>query len=218
MLVVDDEESIRSLVEMTLEGAGFLVHTEEHGFEIERVVHSFRPDVAVLDVWLPGSPDGFTLARRMQCLTAVPILFLTGADTLEDRLAGFEAGASDYLIKPFEPKELVARVRALLRLAGRPSSGIRQIGEVLIDEDSRTVAVAGPSVELTAIEFDLLLALAKRPGRVISKKQLLEMVWGYDEYDTHLVEVHMSRLRQKLGPTASRLIRTVRGGGYVIGP
>jgi two-component system OmpR family response regulator len=159
------------------------------------------------------------LARRLRDRPAPPpILFLTAAVTLEDRLEGFKAGGSDYLVKPFANEELLARVRALLELAGPPSSRVWHVGEVVIDESSRTVVAAGPPLDLTRTEFDLLVALARTPGHVLSKQQLLEQVWGYDAYDTHLVEVHVSALRRKLAATGDQLIHTVRGVGYVVRP
>jgi DNA-binding response OmpR family regulator len=186
------------------------------GSEIEQRVEMFRPDLVILDVRLDQGPDGLVLARRIRANRSVPILFLTGARSLEDRLAGFEAGGSDYLTKPFAVEELLARVRALLQLAGATSPTVMQVGDVVIDESARTVVAAGPPVELTRTEFDLLVALARKPGQVLSKQQLLELVWGYDAYDTHLVEVHVSALRRKLKSQAKDIIHTVRGVGYVV--
>jgi two-component system OmpR family response regulator len=216
VLVVEDDAGVRGLIEVTLEDAGLQVRSESDGSRLDEAVDQFRPDIAVLDVWLPNGPDGFALARRLRQSTDVPILFVTGADALEHRLAGFEAGASDYLAKPFHPEELVARVRALLTLSGRSVSRAWQVGGVVIDEASRTVVAAGPPLQLTRTEFDLFVALARRPGRVISKTELLRTVWGYDAYDAHLVEVHVSSLRRKLEDHGCRLIQTVRGVGYVV--
>ncbi len=214
VLVVEDEPNIRQLVEMTLTREGFEVQAEADGMRLEEAVERFRPDLAVLDVWLTAGTDGFQLARRIRGMTGIPILFVTAASDLEHRLAGFKAGGSDYLTKPFDPDELVARVRALLALAGRSSSSVLQIGGMIIDEGSRTVTTAGPPLQLTRTEFDLLLALAKRPGRVISKAELLRTVWSYEDYDEHLVEVHISSLRRKLEAHGCRVIHTVRGVGY----
>ena len=216
MLAVEDAPDIRMLVEITLSRAGYEVRAEPDGTNVEEAVETFRPDIAVLDVWLPAGPNGFDIARRLRDLTDIPILFLTAADTLEYRLSGFEAGGSDYLAKPFAPEELAARVKALLNLSGRLMENVWQIGDVVIDETSRSVVRAGPPLELTRTEFDLLVALAKKPGRVLSKTELLNQVWGYDAYDTHLVEVHISSLRRKLEEHGSRLIHTVRGVGYVV--
>ena len=216
MLSVEDAPDIRMLVEITLTRADFEVCSEPDGRKLDEVVERFRPDIAVLDVWLPDGPNGFDLARRLRETTDIPILFLTAADSLEHRLAGFDSGGSDYLAKPFAPEELVARVKALLSLSGRLSDNVWQVGDVVIDETSRSVIRAGPPLDLTRTEFDLLVALAKKPGRVLSKTDLLNQVWGYDAYDTHLVEVHISSLRRKLEAQGSRLIHTVRGVGYVI--
>jgi two-component system, OmpR family, response regulator len=206
------------LVEITLKRAGFDVRAEADGSSLDEAVEAFRPDIAVLDVWLPNGPNGFDLARRLRQTTDIPILFLTAADSLEHRLEGFESGGSDYLPKPFAPEELAARVKALLHLSGRLAEKVWQIGDVVIDETSRSVIRTGPPLELTRTEFDLLVAMARRPGRVFSKTELLNEVWGYDAYDTHLVEVHISSLRRKLEEQGSRLIHTVRGVGYVVRP
>jgi two-component system, OmpR family, response regulator len=218
VLAVEDAPDIRMLVEITLKRAGFDVRSEADGSSLDEAVEAFRPDIAVLDVWLPNGPNGFDLARRLRQTTDIPILFLTAADSLEHRLEGFESGGSDYLPKPFAPEELAARVKALLNLSGRLSEKVWQIGDVVIDETSRSVIRAGPPLELTRTEFDLLVALARKPGRFFSKTELLNEVWGYDAYDTHLVEVHISSLRRKLEEQGSRLIHTVRGVGYVVRP
>ena len=218
VLSVEDASDIRMLIEITLTRAGFEVRSEVDGTNLDEAVEAFRPDIAVLDVWLPNGPNGFDLARRLRQTTDIPILFLTAADSLEHRLEGFESGGSDYLPKPFAPEELAARVKALLNLSGRLEEKVWQIGDVLIDETSRSVIRAGPPLELTRTEFDLLVALGRKPGRVFSKTELLNEVWGYDAYDTHLVEVHISSLRRKLEAQGSRLIHTVRGVGYVARP
>ena len=216
VLLVEDAPDIRMLVELTLKRAGYEVRSEGDGTNLDQAMESFRPDLAVLDVWLPNGPNGFDLARRLRRASDIPILFLTAADTLEHRLEGFESGGSDYLPKPFAPEELAARVRALLNLSGRLAEKVWQVGDVVIDENSRTVIRSGPPLDLTRTEFDLLAALARKPGRVMSKTELLNEVWGYDAYDTHLVEVHISSLRRKLEAQGSRLIHTVRGVGYVV--
>jgi DNA-binding response OmpR family regulator len=144
------------------------------------------------------------------------VLFLTAADAVEDRLAGFSAGADDYLIKPFSMAELLARTQALLRRTGRLSSSTWQLGDLVVDDGARSVARDGVLLELTRTEYDLLAALVRHVGRVLSKTQLLTAVWGFDAYDTNLVEVHMSALRRKLEATGPRCIQTVRGAGYVL--
>ena len=143
---------------------------------------------------------------------------LTDADTVEERLEGFDAGADAYLVKPCSMAELLARVQDLLRRTGRLSSAVRQIGDIVIDDAARTVIRGGQTVELTRTEYDLLAVLAKHQGQVLSKVQLLTQVWGFDAYDVNLVEVHMSSLRRKLEAHGPRLIQTVRGVGYVLRP
>ncbi len=181
-------------------------------------VERFRPDLALLDISLPGELSGFDLAADLRARSDAPLLFVTAADTIQDRLAGFEAGADDYVVKPFALAELLARVRAVLRRSGRLVSGAVQIRDMLIDEGRRTVTRAGQAVALTPTEFELLSTLAHAPGTVFSKAQLLSLVWGFPEYDQNLVEVHMSALRRKIERADARLIHTERGVGYVLRP
>ncbi len=184
------------------------------------MIDSFRPDLAILDVRLPpGTPNGFDLGRLLRRRSDAPLLFLTAADQIEDRLEGFDVGADDYVVKgDFNMAELLARVRALLRRAGRLASGTTEIGDLELDEGSRTVVRGGAKVDLTRTEFDLLAVLARNPDRVFSKVELLSRVWGFDHYDLNLVEVHMSALRHKLEAHGPRLIHTRRGAGYVFQP
>jgi two-component system OmpR family response regulator len=167
-------------------------------------------------VRLPVGPDGYTLARVLRRTGDLPLLFLTAADGLDDRLAGFEAGADDYLVKPFSMAELLARAQALLRRSGRLSSAVTRVGDLVVDHGARTIVRGGESLELTRTEYELLLALAQHPGQVLSKVQLLTQVWGFDAYDTNVVEVHLSALRRKLEAHGPRLVHTVRGIGYVL--
>ena len=183
---------------------------------IQRVVDQFRPDLAVLDVHLGSGPDGYSTARLLRGQSDLPVIMLTAADTVAERLEGFNSGADDYLIKPFSMAELLARVEALLRRTGRLTSAVRQVGDVVIDDAARAVIRAGEKLDLTRTEFDLLATLAKHPGQVLSKVQLLTQVWGFDAYDVNLVEVHMSSLRRKLEAHGPRIIQTVRGVGYVV--
>lgn len=216
VLVVEDDRPVRTSLEVALREEGYEVCTCADASGLQSVVDQFRPDLAVLDVRLATGPDGYSTARLLRSQSNLPIIMLTAADTVAERLEGFEAGADDYLIKPFSMAELLARVEALLRRSGRLTSAVRQVGDVIIDDAARTVIRAGEKMDLTRTEFDLLTVLAKHPGQVLSKVQLLTQVWGFDAYDVNLVEVHMSSLRRKLEAHGPRLIQTVRGVGYVV--
>lgn len=218
VLVVEDEDPIRSALDVALRGESYQVRAEPNGTDILAVAAQFRPDMAVLDVRLLEGPDGYTMARMLRESSNLPILFLTAADSIEDRLAGFRAGGDDYVIKPFSMSEFLARVEALLRRAGRLGNGVREVGDVTIDEVTRSVARAGHEIEVTRTEYELLRALADRPGQVLSKLQLLAQVWGFDAYDTNLVEVHVSSLRKKLEAHGPRILLTARGVGYSLKP
>lgn len=216
VLLVEDDEPIRVALEVALRGEGYQVQAESDGTRIDQVAEEFRPDLAVLDVRLPTGPDGFAMARALRGSSTLPLLFLTAADALEDRLTGFEAGADDYLLKPFSMAELLVRVRALLRRSGRLASASWQVGDLVVDDEGRTVVRAGHALELTRTEYDLLRMLLEHAGKVVSKTQLLTQVWGFDAYDPNVVEVHLSALRRKLEAAGPRVVHTVRGAGYVL--
>lgn len=217
VLVVEDDTAVREAVVAALRGAGYRVHGLADGLGLDAALQGFRPDLAVLDIRLPHGPSGLSMARRLRSQGDVPIVFLTAADSVDDRLAGFDAGADDYIAKPFSVAELLARIRALLRRAGVVSSSAWQVGDLVVDEDARTAVRGDRTLELTRTEFDLLLALGARPGRVLSKTLLLSTVWGFEEYDPNLVEVHVSSLRRKLEAGGEeRLVHTIRGVGYVL--
>lgn len=216
VLVVEDDAPIRTTLEVAFRAEGYEVRVEADGCALDEVLAAFRPDLAVLDVRLPVGPDGYAMAKTLRRGGDLPLLFLTAADAVEDRLAGFSAGADDYLVKPFSLAELLARTQALLRRAGRLSSNTWQVGDLIVDDGARSVVRAGLRLELTRTEYDLLATLAQHVGKVLSKTQLLTSVWGFDAYDTNLVEVHMSALRRKLESAGPRLIQTVRGAGYVL--
>ncbi|MDX1621390.1 MAG: response regulator transcription factor [Nitriliruptorales bacterium] len=216
ILVVEDDAAVRDSLDVALRHEGYEVLPLRHGEEITDALANFRPDLAVLDVRLPQGPDGLSLARRIRADSDLPILFLTAADTLEDRLAGFDAGADDYLTKPFSMAEVKVRIRALLRRSGRLQSDSWQIADLLVDEGARSVTRNGGEIELTPTEFDLLVVLGRHRGRVLTKSRILSLVWGEDAYDPNLVQVHMSSLRRKLEARGPRIIHTVRGVGYLI--
>lgn len=216
VLIVEDDRPIRSSLEVALRGDGYEVLACPDATSIQEVATTFRPDLALLDVRLPSGPDGYATARILRAGSDLPILFLTAADGIDDRLAGFEAGGDDYLSKPFSMAELLARARALLKRSGRLSSAVYQIGDLIIDDAARTVIRNGEVLNLTRTEYDLLSVLAQHPGQVLTKTQLLTHVWGFDAFDGNLVEVHLSALRRKLETNGPRLIQTVRGMGYVL--
>jgi DNA-binding response OmpR family regulator len=216
ILVVEDDETLRDALLIVLREEGATVQGESDGLAIDSVLEVFRPDLAVVDVRLPVGPSGLGIARSIRQQSDLPILFLTAAANIEDRLAGFEAGGDDYLTKPFSMPELIARIQALLRRAGRLTSPIRVVLDIEIDEGARLVRRRGQEVDLTRTEFDLLSALARRPGQVFPKARLLALVWDYEHYDPNVVEVHISALRRKLEAHGPRVIQTVRGVGYVL--
>jgi DNA-binding response OmpR family regulator len=213
VLLVEDEESIGALVRAYLARHGYQVVWVRTGEEalVEAVRHPVR--VVVLDIGLPGM-DGFEVCRRLRARSTVPIVMLTARDEEPDRVAGLELGADDYVPKPFSPRELVARIRAVLRRS-EPSLRERrlELGDVVVDVEGREVTVAGRPVELTAKEFDLLAYFLETPGVVHSRDRLLDRVWGMSyPGGTRTVDVHVGQLRRKLG--RPQLIRTVRGAGY----
>ena len=216
-MVIEDEKEIRDLVRYNLERAGYRVSAVADGEEGLRRVFAARPDLLVLDLMLPGR-NGLEILRevRGESLTRdLPVIVLTARSAEMDKLLGFEHGADDYLTKPFGPRELVARVQALLRRA-QPSKtdGEFAAGDLTISTLAREAVYRGKKLVLTPREFDLLAFLARHPGRVLSREELLRKVWGYDYVgETRTVDVHVRRLRAKLGDKG-KLIQTVTGSGY----
>ena len=220
VLVVEDEQAIADLVRAYLRRDGFEVIWARSGEQALEELSRHPVRLVVLDIGLPGI-DGFEVCRRLRGRTGVPILILSARDEEVDRVAGLEAGADDYVTKPFSPRELVARVKAILRRTGAPGAaidgGALAVGDVELDRSGHTVRVGGDPVELTAREFDLLAALLAHPGVVLSRDRLLELVWdGEFAGGTRTVDVHVAQLRAKLGRPG--LIETVRGAGYKVSP
>jgi two-component system, OmpR family, response regulator len=215
VVVVEDEEAVRDAVVCALAEDGYAVTGFADAREPQAILHG-APDLAVVDVLLPGG-DGLALARTLRSHRDVPVVFLTARDSVSDRLAGFEVGADDYLVKPFALEELLARVRAVLRRTGRLSEPL-EVGDLLVDESTGEATRAGHPLSLTPTELRLVAFLARHRGKLLSKTQILTQVWGYDAYAPNLVEVHVSALRRKLEADGSRMIHTVRGVGYRLVP
>jgi len=217
VLVVDDEAPIVDLVRSYLEREGYVVEAATDGPAAVDSVRASAPDVVVLDVMLPGV-DGIEVCRQIRTFSDAYVLMLTARGEEIDRIMGLTVGADDYLVKPFSPRELVARVKALLRRPRRPTETSTSVPSGLeLDGARRVVRVDGAPVELTALEFDLLAVLARDPGVVVGRQALLDRVWGSEFVaDDHLVDVHIGNLRRKLGddPGQPRFIETVRGVGY----
>ncbi len=215
ILVVDDERNIVELARLYLEKEGYQVVTAADGKEALAQVQATRPALVVLDLMLPEL-DGWEVCRRLRAESDLPIIMLTARSDDVDKIVGLELGADDYLTKPFNPRELVARVRAVLRRTGRPRREDRPLtlGRLTIDPAGREVTVAGRPVPLRTKEFDLLHTLAQHRGIVLTRHQLLDLVWGYDFYgETRTVDVHIGQLRRKLKGSGVH-IETVRGVGY----
>ncbi|MEV7781072.1 response regulator transcription factor [Kitasatospora sp. NPDC088351] len=214
VLVVEDERHIADLQRLYLTREGFGVHTEHDGAAGLAAVRRLRPVAVVLDIGLPGL-DGTEFCRRMRAAEDwTPVILVTARDEEADRILGLELGADDYVTKPFSPRELVARVKAVLRrTAGPQTAGVHSVGRLRLDSLRRTVHRDGEPLELTTTEFNLLAHLLARPGQVFGRDQLLSQVWGYADYrDSRVVDVYVSQLRAKLGDASP--IRTVRGVGY----
>lgn len=222
VLVVEDDPDLAVLVAEYLRRDGHEVTSSGDGLRALELARSLRPDVVVLDLGLPGL-DGIELCRRLRTFSDCYVLMLTARADEVDTLVGLSVGADDYLTKPFSPRELVARVRVLLRRprsADAASGDEAVVGDVRVDFEGREVRQGGAVVDLTRTEFDVLAALARRPQRAFSRRQLVDEVWGPDWVgDQHLVDVHVAAIRRKLGddPAEGRYVRTVRGVGYRLG-
>jgi len=220
ILVVDDEQSIVDLLEYNLRQSGYQVVVARDGHQALRLARDEQPDLIVLDLMLPG-PDGFDVCRELRREKGIPIIMLTARDEEVDRVVGLELGADDYVTKPFSVRELMARVKAVLRRVGTgeaATSVVHRVGPLEVDTLCREARLAGVPLSLTQLEFDLLEMLARHAGQALSREQLLDQVWGYDYYgDARAVDSAVKRVRAKLrtasggGPS---IIATVRGVGY----
>jgi len=220
VLLVDDDTRLREIVSMALEGEGYRVRGAGSAEEAVAVLERDDPDLMILDVMLPGK-DGFELCRDIRTRSPLPILMLTAKTDTVDVVVGLESGADDYVTKPFVTKELVARIRALLRRSREGAEPKRRLsaGPLEIVPDAATVTKRGEPLHLTKTEFKLLLTMALRPNQVFTREILLQQVWEYDYFgDSRLVDVHIRRLRGKIedDPRDPRIVQTVRGIGYKI--
>lgn len=220
VMVVDDDQDLAEMLGIVLTGAGIDVDLVSRGDEVMDVFHNNPPDLVLLDVMLPGL-DGIEVCKLIRAESMVPIVMLTAKGDTQDVVRGLEAGADDYMVKPFRhPSELIARIRTRLRRTNADISGLLTIGDLAIDVQAHQVMRGGKAIFLTRLEFDLLVALAKEPGRVFTRDALLSEVWGYrHSTDTRLVNVHVQRLRSKIEHDAEHpeIVVTVRGVGYKAG-
>jgi two-component system response regulator MtrA len=220
ILVVDDDASLAEMLTIVLRNEGFEPLTCGSGEQALSMFRDFRPDIVLLDLMLPGK-DGIDVCREIRAESGVPIVMLTAKNDTIDVVVGLESGADDYVIKPFKPKELIARIRARLRTFDDQAPETLEIGDVSVDVAGHVVKRNGRTVSLTPLEFDLLVCLARKPFQVFTREVLLEQVWGYRHAaDTRLVNVHVQRLRSKVehDPERPEIVLTVRGVGYKAGP
>ena len=219
IMVVDDDQDLAEMLGIVLTGSGFEVDLVNSGDQVMTIFNSHEPDLVLLDVMLPGM-SGIEVCKLIRDKSMVPIVMLTAKGDSYDVVKGLEAGADDYVVKPFNPSELVARIKVRLRRSSSESSTTLRIGDIVIDQVAHTIIRNGKTIPLTRLEFDLLVALAKEPGRVFTRDALLSEVWGYQHAaDTRLVNVHVQRLRAKVEEDADnpQIVLTVRGVGYKAG-
>ncbi|SNQ51718.1 Sensory transduction protein regX3 [Frankia canadensis] len=222
VLVVDDDATVAEVVDRYLRNAGFDVDRAGDGPAALRIAEMTAPDLVVLDLMLPGL-DGIEVCRRLRARGPVPVIMLTARGEEDDRIAGLECGADDYVTKPFSPRELTLRVSSVLRRAHEPpppGAGVLRAGALVVDAAARTATRDAAPLALTVREFDLLVFLLRHPGRAFNRAELLEQVWGWTYGDPSTVTVHIRRLREKIedDPTAPRLLVTVWGVGYRYDP
>jgi DNA-binding response OmpR family regulator len=217
VLVVEDDDAIAQVLQRSLRMEGYEVRVAVDGLGALDQAHAFLPDLVILDLGLPGL-DGIDVAKRMRETDDVPILVLTARDAVEARVEGLDSGADDYLVKPFERQELLARLRALLRRRPPRGQATLTVGDLKLNPDTHEVTRAGRRIDLTQREFELLEYLMRNERIVISRQRLLDEVWGYDPFSmTNTIEVFVSNLRRKLeADEEPRLLHTIRGAGYVL--
>lgn len=219
ILVVDDDPAISEMLTIVLDAEGFEAKPVTDGLEAIPAFHSYQPDLILLDLMLPGM-SGVDICKEIRKESAVPIVMLTAKTDTVDVVLGLESGADDYITKPFKPRELVARIRARLRQNVEEPSEVLEIGDLTIDVPQHIVTRGDTEINLTPLEFDLLVELARKPHQVLTREELLERVWGYrNASDTRLVNVHVQRLRAKIehDPENPEIVLTVRGVGYKTG-
>ncbi len=220
VLIVDDDAALAEMLTIVLRNEGFEPVVCPTGDQALALWREHRPELVLLDLMLPGK-DGIDVCRDIRAESGVPIVMLTAKNDTVDVVLGLESGADDYIVKPFKPKELVARIRARLRRTEEPAPELLEIGDLVIDVAGHTVKRDSTLINLTPLEFDLLVCLARKPWQVFTREVLLEQVWGYRHAaDTRLVNVHVQRLRAKVetDPEQPEIVLTVRGVGYKAGP
>ena len=220
VLVVDDDPALAEMLTIVLRGEGFDTAVVADGSRAMPALREFKPDLVLLDLMLPGM-NGIDVCKAIRAESGVPVVMLTAKTDTVDIVLGLESGADDYVVKPFKPKELVARIRARLRRTEAEPAESLTIGDLSIDVPGHEVLREGVAIQLTPLEFDLLVALARKPRQVFTREVLLEQVWGYRHAaDTRLVNVHVQRLRSKVerDPEHPEVVLTVRGVGYKAGP
>lgn len=227
VLIVDDDDALRSLLEQYLTGNGFAVSLAANGAVMDEVLQTVHPDLVILDLMMPGE-DGLSIARRLRASTHLPIIMLSARGEDIDRIVGLEVGADDYLAKPFNPRELLARIRAVLRRKQDTAASeqaaaenVMRFGEFELDLDAQRLTKAGAEINLTSAEFSILQIFTSHPNRVLSRDQLMDMLKGYDRdpFDRS-IDVRVTRLRRKIeaNPAEPEYIRTVWGQGYLFAP
>ncbi|MDR3686430.1 MAG: response regulator transcription factor [Coriobacteriia bacterium] len=220
ILVVDDEESILKVVDYALSQAGYIVHTAVDADGAEAALRELRPDLVILDVMLPGGKSGLDIARDIRTTSNVPIIMLSAKGDEVDRILGLEFGADDYVTKPFSPRELVSRVKAILRRVGPAAASPRtriEVGGLVVDETSRQVSLDGKPIHLTSSEYGILVLLARHPGKAFARQAILSALWDESPVgDERAIDVHIHNMREKIetDPKTPTYLLTVRGFGY----